>query len=174
MKKIVLTGGPGIGKTTLIELLASKGYLIVPEASRLVVEDEEARGGDARPWNNPSKFQKLVAEKQIDLELQAEKTESDLCFLDRGLIDGYGYCKIAGIPAPELVQRHGKGRYSHIFFLEPLPVYDNDAVRYESKEQGKKIHNAISEAYREYGYEPIFVPVLPPEERMKFVLDRMK
>jgi predicted ATPase len=174
MKKIVLTGGPGIGKTTLIELLAAAGYAIVPEAARLVVEDEESRGGDARPWSNPPRFQKLVAEKQLELEAAAEKRGGDLYFLDRGLVDGHAYCKIANIESPALIYGSGKNRYSHVFLLDPLPSYRNDGVRYESEEKGMRIHNEIAAAYREFGYNPISVPILPPEGRMKFILDHIK
>lgn len=52
MKKYVITGGPGIGKTTVIELLASRGYVIVLEVARLITEEEKSKGSDILPWLN--------------------------------------------------------------------------------------------------------------------------
>ena len=63
MKKYVITGGPGIGKTTVIEILSSRGYEIVPEAARIIIEEEQINDSDALPWKNLKKFQNLVAQK---------------------------------------------------------------------------------------------------------------
>ena len=40
----VITGGPCYGKTTLIQLLAERGFRKVPEMARLYIEEEVARG----------------------------------------------------------------------------------------------------------------------------------
>ena len=47
---IVLTGGPGGGKTSLIEALAREGFRTAPESGRAVIRREMARGGAALPW----------------------------------------------------------------------------------------------------------------------------
>ncbi|RLI44817.1 hypothetical protein DRO69_06575, partial [Candidatus Bathyarchaeota archaeon] len=39
-RKCVITGGPGSGKTTLVNKLSSLGFKVIPEAARLVVERE--------------------------------------------------------------------------------------------------------------------------------------
>jgi predicted ATPase len=85
MKKYVITGGPGIGKTTIIELLAMKGYKIVPEAARMIIEEEKLVESDAVPWKNLQLFQEKVAARQLELE---SVVKGDVIFLDRGIIDG--------------------------------------------------------------------------------------
>lgn len=42
---IVITGGPGSGKTTLIEALARAGFQTMPEAGRAIIQDQARIGG---------------------------------------------------------------------------------------------------------------------------------
>src|SRR3546814_1518314 len=46
----VITGGPGSGKSTLIEALAVEGFDHMPEAGRAIIRDQVAIGGAALPW----------------------------------------------------------------------------------------------------------------------------
>ncbi len=50
MKKYVLTGGPSVGKITVIEILAKRGYKILPEVARMIIEEERIKGTDILPW----------------------------------------------------------------------------------------------------------------------------
>lgn len=170
-KKYVLTGGPGIGKTTLIELLALRGYAIVPEAARYVIEQEQAIDGDALPWKNNAKFQEKVMQRQ--LELEEDIGEAETAFLDRGLVDGDGYSAHFGNTSPEGLAELGKGRYEKVFLLDQLPDYKNDESRLEDFEEARKIHQALEDAYIRFGYELIKVPVLPPDERVEYILARI-
>jgi predicted ATPase len=54
----VITGGPGAGKTTLIEALRAAGCVCAPEAGRQIIQDEVASGGTALPWTDPRAFSK--------------------------------------------------------------------------------------------------------------------
>jgi predicted ATPase len=170
MKKYVLTGGPSVGKTTIIEILASRGYKIVPEAARIVIEEERVKGSDALPSKNFEKFQQYVAEKQIDLE---SKVEGDAVFFDRGIIDGYAYCKYRNIQPPQQIIELGRGRYDKIFLLDSLGMYVEDGVRSRSLEDAVKIHQHIKEVYEEFGYDLVHVPVFSPEERVDFILNNL-
>jgi predicted ATPase len=46
----IITGGPGSGKSTLIEALAAEGFHHMPEAGRAIIRDQVAIGGTALPW----------------------------------------------------------------------------------------------------------------------------
>ena len=48
---IVFTGGPGAGKTSVIEKLIELGYACAPEVGRKVIKQQVALDGDALPWN---------------------------------------------------------------------------------------------------------------------------
>jgi predicted ATPase len=45
-----LTGGPGAGKTTLVEALKARGHVTTEEAGRGVIRDEMRNGGSGLPW----------------------------------------------------------------------------------------------------------------------------
>lgn len=47
---VIVTGGPGAGKTTLIAELARRGLATSPEAGRAVIRDQRAVGGAGLPW----------------------------------------------------------------------------------------------------------------------------
>ena len=170
MKKYVLTGGPGIGKTTVIELLASRGFAILPEVARMVTEEERLKGSVVLPWLDLEKYQEKVVDRQLELE---EKISADTIFLDRGIIDGYAYCKLGNVRVPKKLMENAPDRYHKIFLLEPLPFYSNDKTRFEDRDEAKKIHDSIIDAYREFGYEVILVPVLPPEKRADFIISKI-
>ena len=173
MKKYVLTGGPGIGKTTVIEILASMGYKVIPEAARMVIEEEQIKNSEILPWKNLSKFQEIVAMRQLQAEEKIQSNVGQSVFLDRGIIDGYGYCLRGGVTPPTSITDNAKNRYEKIFVLDPLELYEKDNVRFEDKEEAQKSHLNIIEAYKNFGYEPIFVPVMPPEDRVEFILNRL-
>jgi predicted ATPase len=68
---------------------------------------------------------------------------------------------------------HAKDRYDGIFLPDPLPHYKNDESRVEDADGSKAIHAAIVEAYLKFGYAPITVPVLSPEERVQFITNHI-
>lgn len=170
MKKYVLTGGPGVGKTTVIKILASMGYEIVPEAARIIIEVEKIKDSDVLPWKNLQKFQEKVAELQIKTE---KMISGEIIFQDRSIIDGMAYCKLGNVIPPEIIEIVARGRYDKIFVLNSLTNCEQDGTRRESFEEAKYVHLAIIEVYKSFGYEPIFVPVLPPRERVEFILNNL-
>jgi predicted ATPase len=96
--RVVLTGGPHGGKTTLATELRSRGITVVEEGALSVIRELNAAMGDAdtaRTWRraNMAEFQVLVARRQAELERAAL---GDLVISDRGTIDGLAYCEHYG------------------------------------------------------------------------------
>jgi predicted ATPase len=56
MRRIVITGGPGTGKTSLITALESKGYTCLPEISRQVTLEAREKGIDQLFLKDPMLF----------------------------------------------------------------------------------------------------------------------
>jgi predicted ATPase len=63
----VLTGGPGVGKTTLLRALQAQGELCVEETARAVIREQLEAGGRAVPWIDPEAFARATAERDIAL-----------------------------------------------------------------------------------------------------------
>ncbi|MBI2194593.1 MAG: ATP-binding protein [Planctomycetes bacterium] len=165
--RFVLTGGPGVGKTALLEHLAARGYTVVRETARDLIEEQKALNSTVLPWRDATAFQKRVLEIQLDKESMAS---GQVVFLDRGVPDGMAYLLLYGLAVlPELVE-HGRGRYTGVFLLEPLAGYQKDTVRREDARTARRIQELLEKAYRDLGYEPVRVPPLSVEERAQLVL----
>lgn len=169
MIKIVVTGGPGTGKTTTIHELAKRGYLTIKEAARSVIEEELSITGNALPWSDVGTFQKKVFLEQLKNEEQVEKYEG-IVFLDRSMIDGFAYYKLAGIvPYDKLIKSAITRKYSMIFYLEPIENYTTDNMRREDKETALKIGKLVFDIYKKLGYPIISVPAMPVEDRVNMI-----
>jgi predicted ATPase len=153
IKKIVLTGGPSSGKSTLVKELERRGYQILHEIARNVLEERKYLSPTKEEWVIR---QNLIYQRQLD----AEELVSGLVFLDRGTIDTVAYSKYyLGYVPFELV----KNNYSAVFNLERLP-FVNDGLRAEKgEEEAKEIHNKILETYTEFGHKLICIPTFPSE-----------
>jgi len=165
-RKIVITGGPCSGKTTLIEKLAEIGHIIVQEAATQIISE-----GIFHPLKNPLIFQQKVVNKQISLEKKAESKTGGLIFCDRGIYDGLAYLKFFNVAESQL-QLPEKWNYLIAFHLSQLP-YKKDQIRFESPEEAMKISQLIKEAYIEKNVILIDVPVINIEQRTKFVLQEL-
>lgn len=168
LKKIVITGGPCTGKTTTIEALRKKGFAIIEETARFLIEEQLRIGGEIVPWKNILLFNEKVAHFQLTKEMAL--TEGTF-FLDRGIVDNLAYCRWGNIepPAP-LLDAVKQLRYEKVFFLQKLPLFENDPVRRENLEEQERLHLLIRDMYLQHGYPLIEVPPFPVEERVEFIL----
>ena len=83
-RRVIFTGGPGAGKTTLFTALAARGYACVHDSARAIIQDRLRRGLSARP--DPAKFAAAILRMDVERYRQAP-TEADLVFLDRAIPD---------------------------------------------------------------------------------------
>ena len=95
-------------------------------------------------------------------------------FCDRGAFDAIAYCHVFGndVPAP-LIKATQTRRYETVFLLDQLPNYVMDKERREDPVLAKRIHEAIGNAYTTLKYDVIRVPVLPPEKRADYIIERI-
>ncbi|BFO11002.1 hypothetical protein GGER_35120 [Serratia rubidaea] len=64
-QRIILTGGPGSGKSTLIDALARRGYACSTEAGRAIIQQQVATGGNALPWEDRQAFAERMLSHEI-------------------------------------------------------------------------------------------------------------
>lgn len=168
----VITGGPSSGKTTTVNLLASRGYKTTIEHARHYIETMQVMGKTVEEIRkNQSVFQQGVLDMQIAQEHELSPDET--VFLDRAIPDALAYHRFLGLPEDEKIREAmHKVSYRKVFILDPLPLVQ-DSVRTEDEIAQKKIHALLKETYGSLPSPIIQIPVLPPEERVDFILKNL-
>ncbi len=179
-KRIVVTGGPGTGKTVLISSLEENGYHCFHEVIRTMTLDALGDVGLDDKLVNPIDFvedSKSFNDELINARLQhfinGKNIEKDHLFYDRGLPDVLAYMDYFGQSAEQhytdLCLEH---RYDEVLILPPWKeIYVQDNERMENFEQACGIHEKLEKTYIDLGYTPIEVPFDTIENRMQFVVD---
>ena len=168
----VITGGPGSGKTTTINLISGLGYKTTIEHARHYIDTQMVKGRTVEEIRkNQIEFQMRVLDMQIEQE--AALSPDEIVFLDRAIPDALAYHKFLELPMNEkLMKAVSSVSYRKVFILELLPLV-NDYARREDHEQQKKIHDVIIQVYTSLNFPVIRVPPLPATERVKFMLERL-
>lgn len=164
----VLTGGPCAGKTTLIFELEKRGYPVVPEPARLIIDEQLARGKAIRDIVGDADWLPSVTRRARAMHREIPRDEQ--CFFDRGVPDSLAYYRLGGREMDdELRDGLVEFTYRKVFLLD-LVDFVTDEARSETPEQAMVIHSAIRRAYTDQGYELVEVPVLPIDARADFIL----
>ena len=172
---IVIIGGPGTGKSTIIDGLVDKGFCCYPEISRQVTLEAKKQGIEQLFLENPLLFSELLLEGRKKQFKSALEEPHDVVFIDRGIPDVLAYMHYIGDSYPthfDLACR--ENLYSKIFILPPWQeIYVSDEARYENFEQAKLIYDHLTETYQNYGYELVEVPKDTLDNRILFILDEI-
>jgi predicted ATPase len=168
----VITGGPSSGKTTTVNLLREKGYITTMEHARHFIDTQRLKGKTIEEVrSNQREFQLGVLEMQIEQE--NEISPEVLVFLDRAIPDALAYYRFLNLEIDaKLTEALSKVSYKKVFILDCLPMV-NDYARIEDSTAQKKIHTLITEVYESLPFPIVHVPVLPPEERVRFILNNL-
>jgi predicted ATPase len=167
----VITGAPCSGKTTLVDLLADKGFRINMEAGRRFFERELAKG---RTIDEIRQDPAAITCEIYDMMVNHERVlpPEELIFLDRALPDAFTFFRVADMNPNGILLDCFEYRYTSVFMLERLP-YERDGVR-DADDQIAAYHESwMLRDYSALGYDVIRVPVLPPVERLAFVLESL-
>jgi predicted ATPase len=167
----IVTGGPGSGKSTLVEALAAQGVRHMPEAGRAIIRDQVAIGGNALPWSDRRAFAELMLAWEMRSYGEALALPGPIVF-DRGVPDVVGYLTLCGLPVPAHVERAARRfRYNErVFIAPPWPkIFGQDAERKQSMEEAEATYHAMTGAYSALGYELVPLPLASVAERVRFV-----
>lgn len=169
----VITGGPSTGKTTVINMLDERGYKTAIEHARHYIDTMRIDGHTVEEIrNNKRQFQLGVLDMQIEQEKAIQP--EDLVFLDRAIPDAMAYYQFLKLDYDEKLLNTIKNiSYKKIFILDRLP-FTKDYARTEDEEDQKLIHQLIIDVYTSLGFPIVLVPVLPPVERLEFILNNIE
>jgi predicted ATPase len=171
----VVTGGPGAGKTALVEALATAGVRTLPEAGRGIIRDQRAIGGPALPWVDCAAFAEAMLVWEMRSHAEARRADGPVVF-DRGVPDVIGFLRLCGLPVPAHMARAAEAiRYDRRVFLAPFwpEIFAPDAERLQNPEQAEATCRVMEEVYGALGYDLVRLPPVPVAERVRFVRDVM-
>ena len=174
-KKIVITGGPGTGKSSLIDELKHRAHVCFEEISREVTLNARKNGVEQLFLTNPLLFSELLLKGRLDQFNEACNTDASHVFMDRGLPDVLAYLDYANTNYPNDFDVTCRTNvYDHVFVLAPWQdIYKSDNERYENFEQAIDIHEFLLDTYRRFGYQLIDVPFGSVETRTDFILEAL-
>ena len=170
MLRIIITGGPGTGKSSLLAALERKGYRCFPEVSRIIIAEQQAAGGDLFPWGNMAAFAEECFRR---MQLQLAELPAGVSFFDRGVPDIAAYMRRYGLDVPSQYLSVAGIYSSSVLICPPWPeIFKNDPQRPETFEETCLLHRHLVETYTSLGFEMVEMPKISIEERALWVAKR--
>lgn len=151
MKRIILTGAPGAGKTVLIRELERLGHAVVEEAATDLIALEQARG-NLRPHEHPEFIEKIM---QLQL-MRLKSACGSLQFHDRSLVCTAALAEFLGFPIPAALDEAilstrelFEPRVVFVRLLDFIRKTDARQISLEASRQFEVVHETV---YRRYGF----------------------
>ena len=161
MKRFVLTGAPGAGKTAVLRQLERDGFSVVEEAATDVIALSQACGV-AEPWTHAS-FIDTVADLQRRRQLRAAHEPCEVQFHDRSAICTAALATYLGFPvtsalAHELERlRIEKIFEREVFFIRNLGFVAPTEARRISFEEALRFEQIHEQTYRDMGFAIVWI-----------------
>lgn len=167
---VVISGCSGGGKSTLLTELNRRGFAVVAEPGRRIVDAEKASGGTALPWIDMEGFlRRAITMAKADRE--AARGNQGITFFDRGLVDAASALEtLTGEPA---VARdcHDHRYASRVYLTPPWPeIYVTDSARQHDLAAAIIEYDRLATLYPALGYETLVLPKVAIAERADIVL----
>jgi predicted ATPase len=161
LRRFVITGAPGAGKTAIIRQLELDGFSVVEEAATDVIAVAQAHG-TFQPWTRPS-FIDAIAHLQRDRQIRASHQPDDVQFHDRCVVCtaalavylGYSFSPLL---TAELERIQREATYQNpVFFIRNLGFVTPTEARRISFEDTLRFEEIHEQTYREFGFDLIFI-----------------
>lgn len=171
-QRYIISGGPGTGKTKVLDALATQGEICCEEVSRQLIREQAASGGALLPWNDLEAFAQECVRR---MQAQAARCPTDRrVFLDRGVPDVAGYLRHGGYGVPPEL-RTLASMYAPIMFFAPAweAIYVNDAERPQTYQESVALGAHIRQTYQDYGFRVLELPRQAVDARVRYILETL-
>jgi predicted ATPase len=173
MRRFIITGAPGAGKTAIILQLELDGFSVVEEAATDVIAAAHAKG-TVEPWRDPS-FIDAIAHLQRDRQTRASNQPVEIQFHDRCVVCTAALAVHLGYPfspflTSELARIRKDGIYQNrVFFIRSLGFIVRTEARRISFEDAQRFERIHEDTYRDFGFELISVDPASLAERVSII-----
>jgi len=181
-KRIVITGGPGTGKTSIVQKLEASGFFCFHEIIRSMTLEAKKEGNPEHFISNPLAFvsdpmlfnQKILRGRVQQFNRASEMSQS-MVFFDRGIPDVLAYMNYFDQKYEAYFEKTCLDhQYDEVLLLPPWEdIYVSDNERLESFEEASDIHEHLKEVYQSFGYNPISIPKGTVKERTSYILKKL-
>ena len=181
-KRIVITGGPGTGKTSVIAELENSNFYCFHEVIRSMTKDAmEKENLDDYTTNpllfvsDPEEFNIQILKYRIQQYVDGNSRSEKSVFYDRGIPDVLAYMDFfKQVYEKKFTDACKKHVYDQVFIFPPWKeIYISDNERFESFEEATQIHESLLHTYQKYGYNCIEVPFGNIKDRTNFIINSM-
>ncbi|MFJ9245609.1 AAA family ATPase [Streptomyces sp. NPDC101776] len=177
MKRFILTGTPGAGKTSILRHLEERGFDVVDEAATEVITRRQAEG-DTEPWTRADFLDQVVA---LQHRRQTRSTTRDVSvqIYDRSPICTHALGSYLGRPLPETLSAEidritREEIYERqVFFVRTIGFCEPTAARRISFEDSLEFERIHEESYRLFGYDLVDVPAGEVGDRAALIAEAM-
>ena len=169
---IVVSGGPGSGKTSLLHALSARGCLTAPEAARQIIQEQVRSAGTALPWCDREAYTRLMLQRSIGSYLQRAFSRRNVYF-DRGIPDTLCYARLIElVDDTSILEACDRFRYNVRILLCPPweEIYQTNSERKQDFAEAVRTYRYLRSVYQDCGYQTAEVPKLSPAERADFIL----
>jgi predicted ATPase len=168
---VIFTGAPSSGKTSVVSELHRRGYKTHFEIARALIEERMQTGMTLlQARGDVMEFQKEILRRKLDF-MQGLPPD-DLVFLDRGCGDSITYFRLAGLDLAPAIAAAELYVPRAVFLFARLPL-ETDAVRIEDEDTAARMAHDHAADYAALGHSVIHVPIMPVDDRIRFILDHL-
>ncbi|GHO48386.1 AAA family ATPase [Ktedonospora formicarum] len=177
MKRYILTGTPGSGKTSLLHALKRQGYSVVEEAATDIITLEHGRG-NLEPWRRAN-FIDMITSLQKMRQIEASMFPDESQIYDRSPICTLALSRYLGYPPSdclleELERIERENIYQRqVFFLEHLGFCQPTEARKITFEESLLFEKIHAETYASLGYNLIKVAPEAISQRVHRIINWM-
>ena len=161
MKRFIITGAPGAGKTAIIRQLELEGFSVVEEAATDVIAAAQAQGIN-EPWTRHS-FVDEVVKLQKERQIRASHQPDEIQFHDRCVVCTAALAGYLGFPLSEfLTSELGRIKMENIyekrvFFIRNLGFITPSDARRISFDETVRFEQIHAETYLRFGFELVSI-----------------